>query len=158
MKFGGGTMIDISAFPAPASLLTSAPTATARPVPADAPAPPEPAVSTPAVPEPADALAAAEPAVSTPAVPAELAASARSTASSDPRAKPVQPSAPAHVTVYTDPEAGRLVLQVRSGDRNEVISQFPPDDLLRYYAAAREALEQAADEAPGAGDANDVSA
>ena len=142
-------MFDISAIPAPASLLTSAPTATARPPPADAPATPKSAVSTPAVPEPA---------VSTPAVPAELAASARSTASSDPRAKPVQPSAPAHVTAYTDPEAGRLVLQVRSGDGNEVISQFPPDELLRFYAVAREALEQVADEASGSDEANDVSA
>ncbi len=132
-------MMDISAIPAPASLLTSAPTATARPPPADAPAAPDPAVSTPAV-------------------PAELAASARSTASSDPRAKPVQPSAPAHVTAYTDPEAGRLVLQVRSGDGNEVISQFPPDELLRFYAVAREALEQVADEASGSDEANDVSA
>lgn len=57
--------------------------------------------------------------------------------------EPLSPSGPTRVTAYSDASSGRYVIQVREAESNEVINQYPPKELLRFYAAAREALEQA---------------
>lgn len=57
--------------------------------------------------------------------------------------EPLSPTGPTRTTAYSDASTGRYVIQVREAQSNEVINQYPPKDLLRFYAAAREALEQA---------------
>lgn len=57
--------------------------------------------------------------------------------------KPLNQGGPTRVTAYSDASSGRYVIQVRETESNEVINQYPPKELLRFYAAAREALEQA---------------
>lgn len=54
-------------------------------------------------------------------------------------------SAATRVTAFSDSSSGRYVIQVREAENNEVISQYPPKELLRFYSAAREALESAAE-------------
>lgn len=57
--------------------------------------------------------------------------------------EPLSPNGPTRVTAYSDASSGRYVIQVREAESNDVINQYPPKELLRFYAAAREALEQA---------------
>lgn len=57
--------------------------------------------------------------------------------------EPLSPTGPTRTTAYSDSSTGRYVIQVRETDSDEVINQYPPKQLLRFYAAAREALEQA---------------
>ena len=61
--------------------------------------------------------------------------------------EPLSPTGPTRTTAYSDANTGRYVIQVRETDSNEVINQYPPKELLRFYAAAREALEQAVERA-----------
>ncbi len=56
------------------------------------------------------------------------------------------------MTAYSDASSGRYVIQVREAESNDVINQYPPKELLRFYAAAREALEQAVERAAKAKD------
>ena len=44
------------------------------------------------------------------------------------------------VRAHRDDASARLVLQVRDRATGEVIEQYPPDQLLRFYAALRESL------------------
>ena len=44
------------------------------------------------------------------------------------------------VMAHRDDASARLVLQVRDRATGEVIEQYPPDQLLRFYAALRESL------------------
>jgi uncharacterized FlaG/YvyC family protein len=44
------------------------------------------------------------------------------------------------VLAHRDDATARLVLQVRDRATGEVIEQYPPDQLLRFYAALRESL------------------
>lgn len=66
--------------------------------------------------------------------------------------EPLSPSGPTRVTAYSDASSGRYVIQVREAESNEVINQYPPKELLRFYAAAREALEQAVERSAKAKD------
>ena len=66
--------------------------------------------------------------------------------------EPLSPTGPTRTTAYADDSTGRYVIQVRETDSNEVINQYPPKQLLRFYAAAREALEQAVERAAKARD------
>ena len=66
--------------------------------------------------------------------------------------EPLSPTGPTRTTAYADANTGRYVIQVRETDSNEVINQYPPKELLRFYAAAREALEQAVKRATKARD------
>lgn len=66
--------------------------------------------------------------------------------------EPLSPTGPTRVTAYSDSSSGRYVIQVREAESNEVINQYPPKQLLRFYAAAREALEQAVERSAKAKD------
>jgi uncharacterized FlaG/YvyC family protein len=44
------------------------------------------------------------------------------------------------VMAHRDDASARLVLQVRDRVTGEVIEQYPPDQLLRFYAALRASL------------------
>ena len=66
--------------------------------------------------------------------------------------EPLSPTGPTRVTAYSDSSSGRYVIQVREAESNEVINQYPPKELLRFYAAAREALEQAVERSAKAKD------
>ncbi len=44
------------------------------------------------------------------------------------------------VLAHRDDASARLVLQVRDRATGEVIEQYPPEQLLRFYAALRESL------------------
>ena len=44
------------------------------------------------------------------------------------------------VRAHRDDASARLVLQVLDRSTGEVIEQYPPDQLLRFYAALRESL------------------
>jgi FlaG protein len=44
------------------------------------------------------------------------------------------------VMAHRDDASARLVLQVRDRATGEVIEQYPPDQLLRFYAALRQSL------------------
>ena len=44
------------------------------------------------------------------------------------------------VRAHRDDASARLVLQVRDRATGEVIEQYPPDQLLRFYAALRQSL------------------
>ena len=66
--------------------------------------------------------------------------------------EPLSPTGPTRVTAYSDASSGRYVIQVREAESNDVINQYPPKELLRFYAAAREALEQAVERAAKAKD------
>ena len=44
------------------------------------------------------------------------------------------------VMAHRDAASARLVLQVRDRTTGEVIEQYPPEQLLRFYAALRESL------------------
>jgi hypothetical protein len=44
------------------------------------------------------------------------------------------------VMAHRDDASARLVLQVRDRATGEVIEQYPPEQLLRFYAALRESL------------------
>ena len=66
--------------------------------------------------------------------------------------EPLSPTGPTRTTAYADSNTGRYVIQVRETDSNEVINQYPPKELLRFYAAAREALEQAVERSAKAKD------
>jgi uncharacterized FlaG/YvyC family protein len=44
------------------------------------------------------------------------------------------------VSAHRDEPSARLVLQVRDRATGEIIEQYPPDQLLRFYAAMRESL------------------
>ena len=66
--------------------------------------------------------------------------------------EPLSPTGPTRTTAYADDNTGRYVIQVRETDSNQVINQYPPKELLRFYAAAREALEQAVERAAKAKD------
>ncbi len=66
--------------------------------------------------------------------------------------EPLSPTGPTRTTAYADSSTGRYVIQVREAESNEVINQYPPKELLRFYAAAREALEQAVKRATKARD------
>jgi uncharacterized FlaG/YvyC family protein len=44
------------------------------------------------------------------------------------------------VMAHRDDASARLVLQVRDRTTGEVIEQYPPDQLLRFYAALRQSL------------------
>ena len=66
--------------------------------------------------------------------------------------EPLSPNGPTRVTAYSDASSGRYVIQVREAESNEVINQYPPKELLRFYAAAREALEQAVERSAKAKD------
>jgi flagellar protein FlaG len=44
------------------------------------------------------------------------------------------------VRAHRDDASARLVLQVRDRTTGEVIEQYPPEQLLRFYAALRESL------------------
>ena len=44
------------------------------------------------------------------------------------------------VSAHQDEPSARLVLQVRDRATGEIIEQYPPDQLLRFYAAMRESL------------------
>ena len=46
------------------------------------------------------------------------------------------------VTSFHDPGAGRLVVRIADRRSGEVLIQSPPDALLRFFAAARAALEE----------------
>ena len=66
--------------------------------------------------------------------------------------EPLSPNGPTRVTAYSDASSGRYVIQVREAKSNEVINQYPPKELLRFYAAAREALELAVERSAKAKD------
>ena len=66
--------------------------------------------------------------------------------------EPLSPTGPTRVTAYSDASSGRYVIQVREAESNDVINQYPPKELLRFYAAAREALEQAVERSAKAKD------
>ncbi len=66
--------------------------------------------------------------------------------------EPLSPTGPTRTTAYADSNTGRYVIQVRETESNEVINQYPPKELLRFYAAAREALEQAVERSSKARD------
>ena len=66
--------------------------------------------------------------------------------------EPLSPSGPTRTTAYSDASSGRYVIQVREAESNDVINQYPPKELLRFYAAAREALEQAVERSAKAKD------
>ena len=68
--------------------------------------------------------------------------------------EPLSPTGPTRVTAYSDESSGRYVIQVREAESNDVINQYPPKELLRFYAAAREALEQAIERSAKAKDVN----
>jgi uncharacterized FlaG/YvyC family protein len=44
------------------------------------------------------------------------------------------------VSAHRDEPSARLVLQVRDRATGEIIEQYPPDQLLRFYAAMRASL------------------
>lgn len=50
------------------------------------------------------------------------------------------------VRAHRDDESARLVLQVVDHTTGDVIEQYPPDQLLRFYAALRESLGALVDE------------
>jgi hypothetical protein len=50
------------------------------------------------------------------------------------------------VRAHRDDATARLVLQVLDRATGEVIEQYPPDQLLRFYAALRESLGALVDE------------
>ena len=50
------------------------------------------------------------------------------------------------VRAHRDDASARLVLQVLDRATGEVIEQYPPDQLLRFYAALRESLGALVDE------------
>jgi flagellar protein FlaG len=50
------------------------------------------------------------------------------------------------VRAHRDEGSARLVLQVVDRTTGEVIEQYPPDQLLRFYAALRESLGALVDE------------
>ncbi len=66
--------------------------------------------------------------------------------------EPLSPTGPTRVTAYSDASSGRYVIQVREAESNDVINQYPPKELLRFYAAARDALEQAVERSAKARD------
>jgi len=66
--------------------------------------------------------------------------------------EPLSPNGPTRVTAYSDASSGRYVIQVRETESNDVINQYPPKELLRFYAAAREALEKAVERSAKAKD------
>lgn len=51
-----------------------------------------------------------------------------------------------HVQAHRDDGTARVVLQVVDRTTGEVIEQYPPDKLLRFYAALRESLGALVDE------------
>lgn len=50
------------------------------------------------------------------------------------------------VRAHRDDQSARLVLQVVDRTTGDVIEQYPPDQLLRFYAALRESLGALVDE------------
>lgn len=51
-----------------------------------------------------------------------------------------------HVRAHRDDGSARVVLQVVDRATGEVIEQYPPDQLLRFYTALRESLGALVDE------------
>ncbi len=79
-------------------------------------------------------------------------ASAGRAATESAAVEPLNPTGPTRTTAYSDANTGRYVIQVRETTSDEVINQYPPKELLRFYAAAREALERAIERAAKARD------
>ncbi|NNG02618.1 MAG: hypothetical protein HKM95_00765 [Inquilinus sp.] len=91
----------------------------------------------------------------------------REVAAAEPAAQPAADSTvaaklpePVHTTVtgYTDASTGHFVMQVRKVETKEVVSQYPAAELLRFYAATREALERTSEAADAVDLKQDVSA
>ena len=115
-----------------AARVVATPSPAGRRTPAPAPAAAGPAQA------PAKVEAAVAENTEAPAAPGDAAVRSPSSA-----VEPLSPSGPTRVTAYSDASSGRYVIQVREAESNDVINQYPPKELLRFYAAAREALEQA---------------